>query len=75
MQTVEERAAHRIIEKHAEVVLAGQYGPTAYKALSAAGIEAVGAVHGTVKDFLEANEAEDYECPMSLDADPWWNWR
>ena len=72
---VEDRAAEMMIDRDVDLVLADHYGPMALRALTKAGIETVGAIHGKVREVIGEYEEEDYECPINPDAEPWWNWR
>jgi predicted Fe-Mo cluster-binding NifX family protein len=83
VQKVETRAAGLIMEKGADMVLAGLCGPKAYECLCAARIRLVADIHGTVKDVVKSFEYEveqdgvmdEDECPICLEAESWWNWK
>lgn len=72
---VQDRAADLMIDEDVDLVLADSYGPTALRVLTKAGIKAVGAVHGRVREIVENYEYDDDECPICAEAEPWWNWR
>lgn len=51
------QAAQLISDAGAEAVIAGNYGPNAYQALSAGGIKVMTGASGTVSDAIEAFNA------------------
>lgn len=50
-------AAQMVANKGAEVVLTGNCGPNAYQTLSAAGVQVISGVSGTVRDAVQAHKA------------------
>jgi predicted Fe-Mo cluster-binding NifX family protein len=80
---VETIAAGLIMEKGADLVLAGVCGPTAYRCLNAAGIQLIAAVHGKVNDVMHSMHFHDDdlvlcdedECPICRQAGSDWNWK
>lgn len=50
-------AAQMVANKGAEVVLTGNCGPNAYQTLSAAGVQVISGVSGTVRNAVEAYKA------------------
>ncbi len=50
-------AAQMVANKGAEVVLTGNCGPNAYQTLSAAGVQVISGVSGTVRDAVQAYKA------------------
>jgi len=54
-------AAQLVANAGAEVVIAGNFGPNAHQALSAAGIQTYGGATGTVRQAIEAFNAEQLQ--------------
>ncbi len=50
-------AAQMVANKGVEVVLTGNCGPNAYQTLSAAGVQVISGVSGTVRDAVQAHKA------------------
>lgn len=54
-------AAQMVANKGAEVVLTGNCGPNAYQTLSAAGVQVISGVSGTVRDAVQAHKAGKFQ--------------
>jgi len=54
-------AAQTVANKGAQVVLTGNCGPNAYQALSAAGVEVITGVSGSIRDVIEGHKRGQFQ--------------